>query len=314
MASNQGLNVNRENAERTEVELMKFLEDHIHAGTNNLQKTKLYLKQHIPSNVSSITEIFDILKSKGLISLGNYKFLSDVIQKIDVRASQEIKNFERRIQAEMGGGTAGPRHISANSAAARCTTDEYKLDMLFDFLSRKLPPNDMLIFSTHLDGSQMAQTAHSLRNPSDTYFRILHNWKCKTPSTDHRSKLREIFSSMERQDLVEEVDNFSLNHYQYSGPVVEPMTRLTILDLSELANNLATRYYHVVRFLGARQRSIDQIEADHSNAIREQIYQVLLAMIRARPDLTRQDVCDALFYADHVDVIDILNSKWRLGS
>ncbi|XP_061185683.1 uncharacterized protein LOC133193766 [Saccostrea echinata] len=313
MASSQGSKVKREYAERIEVELMKFLEDHIHLESNNLQKIKLYLKQHVPSSVSSITEIFDSLKSKGLVTLGNYKVLSDVIQNIDVRTSHGIKDFERRIQAEMGGGSVGHRQMSANCAAARCTTDEYKLDMLFDFLSRKLSPNDMLIFSTYLDGSQMAETAHSFRNPSDTYFRILHNWKSKNPSIDHRSKLKEIFSSMDRQDLAEEMDHFSVDQYKYTGLVIEPMTQFSITDLNDLANNLATRYYHVVRYLGMRQRTIDQVEVDHPN-IREQIYQVLLAIIRKRPDLTRQDVCNALFYADHSDVIEILNSEWRHGS
>lgn len=186
--------------------------------------------------------------------------------------------------------------------------------MLFDYLSKKLSPPSMLIFSTELLGeTQMAETPHALRNPSDAYFRMMHTWRCRQPNIDHKAKLGEIFSSMERQDLVEEMENFPVKDFQYAETVIEPTKRFDDSDISIVASNLATGYYHVVRFLGVKQRKIEQIEADYP-AIREQIYQTLLMIKRAKPSLTRQDLCNALYYADHQDVIVSLNSKWSNSS
>nr|XP_011427544.2 uncharacterized protein LOC105328385 [Crassostrea gigas] len=186
------------------------------------------------------------------------------------------------------------------------------LDLLFDFLSRKLSPQDLLLVSVHLLGeTQMAETSRSQSYPSETYFRILHTWRCKHPSIDHQGKLKEVFHSMERQDLIDEMEGFSRDQYIFNASqIVEPEKQVENSDLTTIAKNLGSRYYNVMRFLGINQRTIDQIEADHSS-IKEQIYESLLYLKRLKPTLTRQTMCNALFYADHSDVIENLNSKWK---
>ena len=156
----------------------------------------------------------------------------------------------------------------------------------------------------------MAETSRSRTNPSDTYFRILYNWRCKEPSIDHKDKLREIFSAMERQDLIDEMEGFSVEQFVYTGLIVGPEESIDTVDFMAIASRLGAMYYHVVRFLGIEQRTIDQIEADYTS-MKEQIYQCLLTIKRMKPGLTRQNFCDALYYAEHADVIETLNSKWK---
>lgn len=116
---------------------------------------------------------------------------------------------------------------------------------------------------------------------------------------------------MERQDLIDEMEGFSRDQYIFNASqIVEPEKQVENSDLTIMANNLGSRYYNVMRFLGINQRTIDQIEADHSS-IKEQIYESLLYLKRLKPTLTRQTMCNALFYADHSDVIENLNSKWK---
>lgn len=186
------------------------------------------------------------------------------------------------------------------------------LNLLFDFLSRKLSPQDLVIFSVHLmGGTQMAETSRSQSNPSETYFRILNTWRCKHPSINHVDRLEEVFHSMERQDLIEEMKGFSPDQFIFNtSQIADPEKRVEDSDLAIVTRNLGSRYYSVVRFLGLNQLTIDQIEADYFS-IKEQIYQSLLYLKRLKPSLTRQTMCNALYYAEHSDVIETLNAKWK---
>jgi hypothetical protein len=76
-----------------------------------------------------------------------------------------------------------------------------------------------------------------------------------------------------------------------------------------ISGNLAREYVHVVRFLGLHQKQIDQIESD-CTLIRERI-QKSLERITAKNPMTRQQICNALHYANQVDVIFQLNKKWK---
>ena len=156
----------------------------------------------------------------------------------------------------------------------------------------------------------MAEHYRSRNNPSDTYFRILFKWRCKKPCIDHKDKLRCIFSAMDRQDLINEMEGFSVDQYVYTGQIVGPEERITSAEFTVLTSMLGSRYYHVVRYLGIEQTTIEHIEHELSS-MKDQIYQSLLAIWRSKPSLTRQNICDALYYAEHANVIEILNSKWK---
>ena len=115
---------------------------------------------------------------------------------------------------------------------------------------------------------------------------------------------------MERQDLIDEMEGFSVDQFVYTGQIVGPEERIASAEFTAIASMLGSMYYHVVRFLGIEQRTIEHIEADYST-MKEQIYQCLLAITRMKPGLTRQNICDALYYAEHADVIEKLNSYWK---
>ena len=156
----------------------------------------------------------------------------------------------------------------------------------------------------------MAEQSRSRTNPSDTYYRILFKWRCREPNIDHKDKLRCIFSAMDRQDLICEMESFSMDQFVYPGQIVGPEERIANTEFPVIASMLGSMYYHVVRFLGIDQRTIDHIEHEHSS-MKEQIYHCLLAIWNSKPSLTRQNICDALYYAEHADVIENLNSKWN---
>ncbi|XP_062583973.1 uncharacterized protein LOC134245729 [Saccostrea cucullata] len=184
------------------------------------------------------------------------------------------------------------------------------LELLFDFVSRQLSFTDLPFVSTYIGEPQLAETAYIDGNPSETYCKVFHMWRCKYPRIDHKAKLKEIFSSMERQDLIENIDMFSKDSFYYKESLFNPKEQAQSSDFILMSQNLAMKSNHVLRFLGLKQCDIDQIERDNRTT-QEKILRALSRVQEDRLSLTRQSICNALYYADHSDVIDILNSSWN---
>ncbi|XP_062620942.1 uncharacterized protein LOC134282554 [Saccostrea cucullata] len=184
------------------------------------------------------------------------------------------------------------------------------LELLLDFVSRQLSFADFPFVSTYLGELQFAETTYIDGNPSETYCKLFHVWRCKYPRIDRKAKLKEVFSSMERQDLIEKMEMFSKDIYCYKEALVNPTEQAQSSDFIIMSQNLAMRSNHVLRFLGLKQSDIDQIKTDNRTT-REKILRALSKIQKDRPSLTRQSICNALYYADHSDVIDMLNSGWK---
>ena len=182
----------------------------------------------------------------------------------------------------------------------------------FDKLSRKISPSDMSIFCTHLLGqTRMADTPLCRTSPSEAYYRIIHTWWCRNPDIDYKKSLSDILIEMELAHLIDEMEEFSRHQVIYpASKIREPRKFIDYTDITKVAGNMASMYYHVVRFLGLEQNTIYQIEADHAT-IKEQIFECLSTLMQKNNGLTRQSLCNALYYADHCDVIAVLNAKWE---
>lgn len=156
----------------------------------------------------------------------------------------------------------------------------------------------------------MADTPCFCTKPSELNFRILHMWWRQNPSIDHKEKLRVVFKDMDQLHLIDEMENFSRIEYIYrASKIWEPERFINFADITTVASNLAFMFYHVVRFLGLKQTTIDQIESN-CGTIKERIIECL-QVISQQKRVTRQSLCDALYYAGHCDVIEILNEKWE---
>ena len=184
--------------------------------------------------------------------------------------------------------------------------------MDFDNLSRKISHSDMSIFCTHLLGhTRMADTPLCRTNPSEAFFRILYTWWRRNPDIDYKNTLSVIFKEMDLAHLIDEMEEFSFHQFIYpASKIREPGKNIDNKDITKVAGNLASMYYHVVRFLGLEQNTIYQIEADHAT-IKEQIFECLSTLMQKNNGLTRQSLCNALYYADHCNVIAVLNGKWE---
>ena len=180
--------------------------------------------------------------------------------------------------------------------------------VLLDFLSMKISPKETVPLCMHLlKETQMVETPRFFINPSDTIFRILHRWTCLHPHIDHFEELKTFFRNNGREDLIEEMESFSVDSYVYSGHVTGSERIIDNSDISTVANNLSGMYYHVVRFLGLKPNTIYQVEADHVMSMKDQICKCLTAV----PQLTRQSLCNALKYVGHCDIIAALIAKWK---
>ncbi|XP_062571434.1 uncharacterized protein LOC134233479 [Saccostrea cucullata] len=195
--------------------------------------------------------------------------------------------------------------MTERTAIEECTN----LELLLDFLSRNLSFADLSFVFTYLGEPRLAETACMDWTISETYCKLFHVWRCKYPRIDHKAKLKEAFSSMERQDLIENMEMFSKDSYCYKEALANPTEHAQYTDFIIMSKNLALKSHHVLRFLGLKQSDIDQIERDNRTT-QEKILRALSKIQKDRPSLTRQSICNALYYADHSDVIDMLNSMW----
>ncbi|XP_048748927.2 uncharacterized protein LOC125661084 isoform X5 [Ostrea edulis] len=208
------------------------------------------------------------------------------------------------------------RQSQINEAEEDCSMTESRsgtavrdndLEMVFDSLSRKLPGPDLCQFSILLLGDS-TETWNNKYIP-ENYFRIMYVWKCKNPDINHKEKIKEVLGQMEREDLVDEMDSFSIGaSFHHSEEIVGPTEVVDSKDFIVMCNNMAREYVHVVRFLGLQQKHIDQVECNFPY-IKDRILQTL-KKVKEKRRVTRQQCCIALHYADQAHVIDLLNKEW----
>ncbi|XP_061190747.1 uncharacterized protein LOC133198761 [Saccostrea echinata] len=214
---------------------------------------------------------------------------------------------------------SGVGQEDGNCIQESMTIEQTKIDLLvndveiwFDYLSRKLPSGNLQYFCALLLGDSTVVDSCNTKYVPDIFFQVMNSWKCKYPKVDHVKELMEVLSRLERQDLVEEMRSFSIQSFFVHTIIIEgPNVFVGNDDFRHISRSIAQRYVHVIRFLGLPQSSIDQIVLNFASNIEEQIFQALKKIKHNFPVLNRQQVCNALHYADHSDVILTLNEMWR---
>ncbi|XP_061190746.1 probable serine/threonine-protein kinase zyg-1 [Saccostrea echinata] len=185
-------------------------------------------------------------------------------------------------------------------------------EILFDYLSRKLSGSSPLEFCVILLGDTTVVECCKTKYNPEIFYKIMHSWKCERPELDHVEELKKALSKLGRQDLVEHISSFSVESLQKHSITIEgPNIRVVDDDFIRISRNVAQGYVHVVRFLGLQQNDIDQLESDFSSSIKERIFEAFKKIKYNFPSLNRQHVCNALHYADHVNVIFLLNENWK---
>lgn len=90
--------------------------------------------------------------------------------------------------------------------------------------------------------------------PESTMFK----WYTKYPNIDHNSKLRDILSNLQRQDIIESLTDFkkiSFREFQ----IHNPEWSVTDKDIGFVCEHLAHDFRHLVRYLGLPQNVLSSI-------------------------------------------------------
>ncbi|KAK3108381.1 hypothetical protein FSP39_006688 [Pinctada imbricata] len=148
------------------------------------------------------------------------------------------------------------------------------------------------------------------RNPHEKNFHVFYKWKIKNSEADHISRLKEVLREMDRNDVVEDIENFT--RAKYTCCEVQNSTNVVAdKDLLTVAQELTMDTFRLGRFLGVPQNRMSQIKEDNGSSIVEQCFQILRSWRQSQASMaTRQALCDGLVYIKQQIVIDKLNKKW----
>lgn len=86
---------------------------------------------------------------------------------------------------------------------------------MFDMVSRKLPqetPLFMLCGELGIEYTESKMTERS--RDSESYFQARFKWYTIYPDIDHKSRLRDILSNLQRQDIIEFLTDFKKIRFQ----------------------------------------------------------------------------------------------------
>lgn len=146
---------------------------------------------------------------------------------------------------------------------------------------------------------------------SEDYFQIMYKWHNKHPNIEHLKKLRLALSNLERQDVIQVIDDFQKIEFK-EFPINDKYTPVTDDDLRLVCSHITNAYRHLVRFLGLPKNVLNVLEVDYVGSLTERIYRCLKEIIR-RKLLARQDLCDGIEYASqNRDLIQKLNDCWKM--
>ncbi|XP_033730085.1 uncharacterized protein LOC117319373 [Pecten maximus] len=107
MATKEVVTENEEEAFGAQNELASYLDDELEEAEFNKLKS-LFRKCPIPprklQNIKTMTDLFQQLENDQKISVGNYKFFTVRLEKIQSRLATEVQRRERRIKDILNSG------------------------------------------------------------------------------------------------------------------------------------------------------------------------------------------------------------------
>lgn len=178
-------------------------------------------------------------------------------------------------------------------------------------VSRKLPqgtPLFMLCGELGIEYTESTMTERS--RDSESYFLAMFKWYTKYPNIDHKSKLLDILSNLQRQDIIESLTDFKKISFQ-EFQIHNPEWSITDKDICFACEHLVHDFRHLVRYLGLPQNVLSSIEVNYSSDVRKTIYQCL-RKVNKDFSLTRIDLCNGIEYASqNRSLIKKLNERWK---
>lgn len=165
-------------------------------------------------------------------------------------------------------------------------------------VSRKLPQGTLLFIFCEELGIEYPESTMTERScDSESYFLAMFKWYTKHPNIDHNSKLREILSNLQRQDIIESLTDFKKISFQ-QFQIHNPEWSITDKDIGFVCEHLAHDFRHLARYLGLPQNVLSSIEVNNPSDVRNTIFQCLRELqVNKDYSLTRIDLCNAIEYA-----------------
>lgn len=164
---------------------------------------------------------------------------------------------------------------------------------------------------------------------SECYFLAMYEWYQMYPDIDHKEKLISILSALERQDIIDSINDFTEITFQ-EFDIHNECTSIDERDM-RLVCEYETRYFrHLLRYLGLRQYELDSIEIDYAANTKKKIF-VSLKRVTSQKVVTRmrsnmQVKIDCLsknliqngnqrndFYFLYTNIIDLMGMITLLG-
>lgn len=178
-------------------------------------------------------------------------------------------------------------------------------------VSRKLPQGTLLLMFCDELGIEYTESKIMERSrDSENYFHAMFKWYTKDPNIDHNSKLRDILSNLQRQDIIEFLTDFKKIRFQ-EFQIHNPELLITDKDICFVCEHLVHDFRHLVRYLGLLQNELSSIEVDNSSDVRKTIYKCL-RKVNEDHSLTRIHLCNGIEYASqNRSLIKELNERWK---
>lgn len=185
------------------------------------------------------------------------------------------------------------------------------MELLFDMVSKKLQTSrSFFTFASTLDDKYLENKSYKETEGSECYFRVMYEWYKMYPDIDHKEKLISSLHKLERQDIIDSINDFTRITFQ-QFPIHNPSTSIDKKDMHLVCENEINYFRHLLRYLGLSQCDLDSIEKDYPGNIREKICSSLMKLTSQKV-VTRIDLCSAIEYASqNRRLIKKLNSEWE---
>lgn len=242
-----------------------------------------------------------VLIEEGLIGGDEYRLKIESLRTKKIFASP-VSNQEKL------------RIIQASKHSAVVSTSDEKereTEVLFDMVSRKLSASTpFFMFFGELGQAYSEKKTFKETKDSECYFLAMYEWYQMYPDIDHKEKLISILSALERQDIIDSINDFTEITFQ-EFDIHNECTSIDERDM-RLVCEYETRYFrHLLRYLGLRQYELDSIEIDYGANTKKTIF-VSLKKLTSHKVVTRIDLCSAIEYASQNRLlIKKLNSEWE---
>lgn len=211
-----------------------------------------------------------------------------------------------------GQGTVEDTRFEQSAVESKCDQKEQEMELLFDMVSKQLSPTSVQLLLAELLPNDLNLQYEILRKQyNEPYFCAMYVWYQRNPKIDHKEKLKSILCTLERQDIVYSISEFTKRTFE-EFQLHNPNTRVDEHDIRLVCKYEIHHFRSMLRYLGLSQHYLDSIEIDYADNVQEKIL-TSLKTITSRANVTRIDLCSAIEYASqNRRLIKKLNSMWEL--